>query len=453
MQSHSTESSIFERDRVISSLEDRRTFLILFVTFCLIVMLSLYVWGRSWDDLENYYANAGDVLDGRMPYSDAKFEYPPVALIFMLILRILSWSPVSFYCGFMIETLVFLLIGAYLLSKISDRLIGSRWQVHLILILLPVFSMHFLFARNDAITTVLAILAIWLYIDKRYAPAFVVVAVATMTKLYPAILFLAMIVPFVAQRDWKNLSKGILVTAATCLIIELPFLIADPSTAFAYLTYHSDRGVQLESVVAGFIMVVHLVSDIDIDVVFNYGSHNLTGSIPDAIAPYTNLVLGIVVLAFVAVMIARFVRSDRVKERSVELVCAMSFTLVMLFILFSKVYSAQYLIWVLMLFPLTQLSAFSKNRRTEMLRTIIIFGAISVLSYRLYSAGLVWLQPVPVLAVFLKNILHILLTMEAVHLCLCESSDEPDDGHGMFEGIARRFAEVRSHGHEMNGRA
>lgn len=428
-------------DRIKSILENRTVFLVLLTLICLYVVSHIYI-DKPWGDLRNYYVNAGDVLDGKMPYSEAKFEYPPLALIFMLIPRILSWSPVSFYSLCMIEAFIFILIGAYFLSKISDKLIGSRWQMHLLLLMLPMFSIDLLFVRNDVIPTVFAIISIWLYIQNKYVPAFIILAVAAMIKMYPAVLFLAMIAPFVAGRDWKNLTKGFVAVAVTCLIIELPFLIKDPSTAFAYLTYHSDRGIQIESVVSSIIMVAHLIAGVDASVDSSYGCQNIHGHVADSLSPYMNMALGIFLVAFAVAMVIKIARSERAKEHATEMVCAMSFAFVMLFILFSKVYSAQYLIWILMLFPLTQMRSFSWSRKIELICVAILLGIFSLLSYRMYWKGLTDLQPLSVSLTFMKNIFHILLTLEAVHLCFRECHDEPDDGHGLIGGIVKRTKPV-----------
>lgn len=418
------------RDKAIVLLEDRRVFISLMAVFSALVL----IWtarSNMWSDLDHYYDNAGDVLSGLMPYSEAKFEYPPLSLLFMLIPRILTWDLNSFHYGCVILTYVFLIIGSYFLLRIADEHIGCRWQTHLILMLLILFGSYFIITRNDVYPTVLAIIAFWLYLRNRYVFAFIVMALAAMTKMYPAVFLLAMLMPLLMRREWKTGIVCLIAAVATCLIIELPFLLADPSTAFAYLTYHSDRGIQIESVAAGFFMLYNIFVPGDLVVVFNYGSDNISGVGPDTLAPFMNPILFAVLVVFVLAVFIRAFRSERAKKNMGPLVCIVSVTMLMLFVAFSKVYSAQYIIWIVMLLPLTQMSCFRRFDRTMVLAMLIPFGVFSVLSYLGYNSfGLPNLDPIAICLTFLKNIFHISLTLALLRMCWNEAGGMvmKDDG-------------------------
>ena len=408
-----------------SILEDRRFFIIVMTAVSLWVLWST-AKEDMWGDLDHYYKNAGDVLSGLMPYSGMAFEYPPLSLVFMIIPRVLTWDLESFHYGCAVLTYVFIVIGSYFLIRIADERIGCRWQTHLILILLVVFGGYFVIARNDIYPTVFAIIAFWLYLRDRHVLAFAVMAVATMTKMYPAIFLIPMMIPFVLRGDWKKLSSCVLAVVAVCLVVELPFLIADPSTAFAYLTYHSDRGIQVESVVASIFMVYNILVPGNLSVVFNYGSDNLSGAGPDAVAPFMNIILAIVLLTFIAVMAVRIVREDSFENIGPK-VALISVTMLMLFIAFSKVYSAQYLIWIVMLLPLTQMSCFDEARRNAVLAALIPFGVFSVCSYVGYNTYcLPGLDSMAVCMVALKNVFHILLMLVLLHMCWKETGASAD---------------------------
>ena len=253
-------------------------------------------------------------------------------------------------------------------------------------------------------------------------------ALAAMTKMYPAIFLIPMLMPFVLKGEWKNGVMCLLAAAIVCFIVELPFLITDPSTAFAYLNYHSDRGIQVESVAASFFMIYDLIVPGNLSVVFAYGSDNLSGAGPDALAPFMNTILAVVLISFVAVMLVRIHRL-RVSEITGPQVVLISVTMLMLFIAFSKVYSAQYLIWILMLLPLTQMLCFSRTDRMAVLLVTIPFGLFSVFSYIGYNAiGLPELDSVAVFFTSMKNILHILLTIILLHMCWNETKTVVRDG-------------------------
>lgn len=409
------------RVKGVDFLENRSVYLLLVAVLSLLVLL--YTIGHNaWGDLDHYYDNAGDVLDGLMPYSESKFEYPPLSLVFMLIPRILSWNLESFYFACAIQTYIFLVIAAIVLDRMSDEIVGTRWQARLILLCAIVFCSYFMIARNDVYPTVIALIAIRLFQKNRPVLSAGVLAIAAMTKLYPAIFLLPMLAVLAYKKDWRSILQSLFVAAAICIVVELPFIIADPSSAFAYLSYHSDRGIQVESVAASFFLLWNKLFPGELEVVFNYGSDNLMGPGPDGLAPYMNIILGAVLLAFTIAMCIRCFREAPDYDRSSALFGSMCVAILMLFILFSKVYSAQYLIWIMLLLPLTQASYFSDSRRRTILWTMLFFGIFSLESYTQYSIHLMFNMDDIVVAMFLlKNIFHIILTVELVKMCWAEA--------------------------------
>ncbi len=461
--------------RIVSMLEDRRVFMALMIAASAIVLI--YTEQRGlWGDIDHYYANAGDVLDGKMPYSESRFEYPPLSLIFMLIPRILTWDLNSFHYGCAILTYVFIVIGSYFLLRMADERIGCRWQTHLILLCTIIFGSYFVIARNDVYPTVMAIIALWFYMDRRYAPAFIIMSLAAMTKLYPALFLIPMLLPFILKRDWRNFGTAFICIIAVGLLVESPFLLTDPGTAFAYLTYHSDRGIQVESVASSFFMVYNMIvpgtafayltyhSDRgiqvesvassffmvynmivpgDLAVVFNYGSDNITGVGPDTLAPYMNSIMWAVLAVFFLVMLVRISRADMDGEKVFAVVGVMCVAMLLMFIAFSKVYSAQYYIWIVMLLPFTQLSCLSGSHRREILIILIPFAIFTMASYRAYmELGLMHLDSIAIIMTAIKNVFHVLLMLEVLHMCWCEtrpaSAAERSDA-GLLGAVRGRF--------------
>ncbi len=424
-------------ERIVSALEDRRLFMVLMMVASAIVLIYTELSGM-WGDLDHYYVNAGDVLDGKMPYSESQFEYPPFALVFMLIPRLLSWNLESFHFACAILAYVFIILGSHVLLKMADEFIGSRWQTHLILISLVVFGAYFVIARYDIYPAVMAAIAIWLYMRRSYVPAFFVLALAAMTKLYPAVFLIPMILPMLMNREWKDAGKSLAVFAVTCLIVELPFILADPSTAFDYLSYHSDRGIQIESVASGLFLVYYLFVPSDIGVEFNYGSDNLTGWAPDALAPWMNVITAVVLLAFIAMMVVRMRGRDMDPGKTTAVMCAMCAAMLLLMIMCSKVYSAQYYIWIILVLPFTQVACLSPRHRREIAVLLVLFGFFTMCSYLGYLyLKLDLLYTVPIILLAIKNLFHILLVWELVHLCWFETGGSVED-KGAFELLSRR---------------
>ncbi len=414
-------AGIIDRRRMEAALEDRRTFAVM-VSLVSLAVLVFTQAADKWHDLDHYYDNAGSVLDGMMPYSGFTFEYPPLSLVFMIIPRLLSWDLESYHFACSALAYAFVVIGALVLDRFSDDMVGTRWQSRLIILLTVVFCSYFVIARNDIFAAVLALIGVRLFQRDRAPLAAAVVAVAAMVKLYPAVLLLPMLALLACRRDWRGLMLSVVAAGAVVLLVELPFLLTDPSTAFAYLTYHSDRGIQVESVAGGLFLFADMFVQTDMSVVFGYGSDNVVGHMPDALAPLMNPVMILVLLAFVAVFATRILSGGMDRRRQNAVLGAACAIMVMLFICFSKVYSAQYLIWIMLLLPLTQASCFDSTRRGRVFRITVPFGIFSMLSYFSYACFSIY-EPnaMIVVMIVMKNVFHIALTVELLRMFWAET--------------------------------
>ena len=236
-------------------------------------------------DLTNYYGNISDVVDRHlMPYSDFRFEYPPAALLVFLVPKIFSWDLVSFHFSYAIfAALAYILFAKYLL-KITDHYGIQRANVYISLIVLAIVGNQFITARNDIFAVLMVTLAFYCFAVKRYDLSAVFLAIGAMIKIYPVILVPMFMIIFLSRKDWKGMFRYAIVSGVACVLMELPFIIADPSTAVAYLTYHSDRGLQVEGVVSSVLTFVNLFVPIIDEIGIYYGSNTIVGDIPDMCA-------------------------------------------------------------------------------------------------------------------------------------------------------------------------
>lgn len=409
--------------RVINKCLTSEVAFVIAILSLMVIVLGYTAEHNLWGDLYNYYINAGDVLNGLMPYSEMRFEYPPFALTFMLIPRLLTQTEQGFFYASALLSYLFFALGIVLLIKIADENATPRWRTYLIVLGTLIFTYYFIVARNDVYPTVMVIAAVWLYMKKHYDLAFAVMALGAMTKIYPIIFIPVMLIPFLAQKDWRACIRGLAVSAAVCVIIELPFLITDPSTAFAYLSYHADRGIQIESVAGGCILFLNdFVCSGLASVQFGYGSDNVIGSFADTMAP---LITGLVILIpiFMLWMLVRIYRAHIQDSRQLACLVALIIeTTLLLFVAVNKVYSAQYAIWILLLLPLTMLNCFNKTTRNIVLVFIVPYGLLCLLNgYTYLNCGLPQMDPVAVVVIFLRNLCHLILTGLLIYLCWQET--------------------------------
>ena len=125
-----------------------------------------------------------------------------------------------------------------------------------------------------------------------------------------------------------------------------PFLALTPHGVAASVRGQAGRPLQIESIGAAAFLVAHQVAGTYVRVVESHGSDNLAGAGPNAVATVC-AVLAVVALLAVWVVYAR--RSGGPEETLAA--CAASVTA---YIAFNKVFSPQYLVWLVPLVPLVR---------------------------------------------------------------------------------------------------
>ena len=413
--------------------------LVLCIFAVLVVLIQVL---DRWADVDNYWGNINDVLiDGRMPYSDAPFEYPPLALLVFLVPRLVSWDIDSYHFAFAAMCIVFFLVAMHYGRRIADSLGIDRRLFFIVFVATAIGMYFFNLARYDIVPAALILMAISKYLDGRYHLAFAIIAVATMVKIYPIFVGLAFLLPFLARKEWRSAAVMMAIMASVMLIVELPFLIDDPSTAFSYMTYHSDRGIQVESVVANGVEIWNYIFPGSCHIEFTYGSHNLAGPLADSVSAVMNPVMAASVAAGAVFLLYAFLQASRSDPEGLERLALLSAVfLVLLFVVCSKVYSAQYGIWILTLAPLGFILVEGDGPRRRFLRGIILLAATSFVAAAVYACCGFDLQGINPILELLKNGMTIwLMSFLALGIYACAKGRERPDPSwpiGRFLGVS-----------------
>lgn len=394
--------------------EQRRLFLGISVALVLAyIVFSAYSYG--WSDVAHYYGFSQRVIDDRLvPYSGFPFEYPPLAIVFMLVPRLFSFNDISYNIAYILFAFVGYLVAAHYTFKLADSYGYSRGK--------SVFWVLFAFAslgffavtRYDIFPTAMIIIAFWEFRKGKNAWAFAILGLATMTKLFPALAIAALLMVLLVRREWKNLAVGALVSVAVCVLVELPFVIIDPSTAFDYLDYHSDRGLQVESVFAGVIMFFALFVSSDVGVGDSYGSTNLTGVLPEAIAPYMNALTAVVLIVLVLAVLVCAAKKRPACDRD-YLAAVITVAMITVTLVFSKVFSAQYGVWFMFLYPLLIPRMEEGRFRDAFLLFFVIYAVTAVLNFTLLYNNLSHMGAWGIVNNLVKNIANVALAALTVH--------------------------------------
>lgn len=389
----------------------------LFAIAAAVFLLVIYHLGIDTEVMVVYFPYADELMAGSIP----DIEYPPLALAFLAIPRLFSSTPFGYEIGFVIMTVVFFLIGLVVIGKLAKRYNQSQHQAMLVYTVLMLLMLEFVLDRYDIFPAIITLLSFYCLVTKRYAWAFLLLSIATMTKLYPAVLFPIYLIPFILNRDWTNAVKGTGVFVIVALLVALPIFLSGSDMITNFIEYHMDRPLHVESTAASFIALAAMLGLTSVWTTFSYGSDNLMGAWPDAVAPYLTPLM-LISLFFVygmyAYMLVRLRRERRDNEnnRMIMLSGAVLLSL-LLFIMVGKVFSAQYLIWVIPFIVFMLMTSIDHTHKSYVLALSIAAIALTQLDFVVnvgISGGGDAITDVGMLIILARNLVVIALTVYVI---------------------------------------
>lgn len=313
-----------------------------------------HTWYRSAGqivDTGGYQYAAQQTVDGKLPYRDFPLEYPPGFLLPTLAPEATARpgdfsSYVDAFEWWMAGAGVVLIgIAAGALAALEAS--PARFTSALGLIAVsPLLLGNVMLSRFDLWVAALAIGGLFSMLAGRDRLGGVLVAAAIATKLWPAVL-----VPLGVAWIWRRRGRSAALrwlglVVGVCVAVFLPFAVVAPSGLGHSFGVQLGRPLQIESLGSAILLAAHNLVGLQISVVSSYGSQNLVGAGTTAIAAVTT-VLQVVGLS--AVWIA-FARGPAQAERLATAAAAA----IAVFIAFGKVFSPQYLIWLIPFVPLVR---------------------------------------------------------------------------------------------------
>ena len=312
----------------------------LFLAACAVPDGGLFRAAR-FRDVHVYQGYAEKLLHGALPYRDVFVEYPPGAFaVFM--------PPTAFGAGHynaVFKTLMALCgIGTILLvALLLSELGASRRRLYVsvgLLALAPVALGPISLNTYDAWPALLTVLALYLLLRGRDLLAGGVLGLAVSAKVYPLVL-----VPLAGIYVWRRagprrVGLALAVFAAVILVVVLPFAAYDAHGVVSSFRSQAERGLQVESFGASVLLMADRLGLYHAHVVETTGvaGRNLSGSLPDAVATATLVLEALAVLAV-------WLLYARARDLRGRLPLAFA-AAVAGFLAFTKVFSPQYLVWL-----------------------------------------------------------------------------------------------------------
>jgi len=292
-------------------------------------------------DVHIYQGYAERFLHGQLPYRDVFVEYPPGAFaVFMPPTAFgaphynAAFKSLMALCG--VATILLAALVLVELGVTRGRLVLAVALLALAPVALGPISLN----TYDAWPALLTVLALLLFLRGRALLGAGVLGLAVSAKVYPLVL-----VPLAGIYIWRRAGpRRVLAALAVFVVIAaavvVPFAAYDLHGVASSFRSQAERGLQIESLGASLLLAADRLGLYDANVVETTGvaGRNLSGSLPDAVAVLT-LVLEAVAVVTVWLLYAR------VRDARARLPLAFA-AAVAGFLAFTKVFSPQYLVWL-----------------------------------------------------------------------------------------------------------
>jgi hypothetical protein len=268
---------------------------------------------RCYSDLPVLYTARG-LIDGVFPYARPGFEYPVLTgLVADATARLNRWlgGDVSAYVG--INAL--LLLGCLLLVVWATVATTGRQRDGLLVALAPTVPLAGLI-NWDLLAVAATAVALLAWVRKRPALAGVLLGVGTAVKLYPALILGPIVLLALRERRAAPALRALGGAALAWLAVNLPILLTEPAGWAYFWRFNADRNADFGSVWYALQLLGHPIASLD----------------PIAAGLFAAGCAGIALFAL---------RAPRAPTLPV-----LAFLVVAAFLVTNKVYSPQYVLWL-----------------------------------------------------------------------------------------------------------
>jgi len=236
------------------------------------------------------------------------------------------------------------------------------------------------FDRLDLFLSALVLLALGVLIRGRWPMwSLLVLALAVVFKVVPIALAPIWVigsvpVALLANRNgpggWRQLLLSVagrgLTLAGLVLLIFLPFYLLVGSRALVFFTYHKDRGIEIESTYAAVLGTLKHTTGHELAVVSGHGGCDLVSPLTPVLTQMAPFALGVLLLGAIGLFLAVLLRAVPAGPSAVgapnhlaaahpALFTGFLIVFVLVFLLANKVFSPQFVLWLLPLAPLVPL--------------------------------------------------------------------------------------------------
>ena len=352
-----------------------------------------------------YFDYASLIRQGQVPYADFKVEYPPLALLFFILPRLVSSALPAFTFFYKAEVFLALLIGLFLIYRFARRMGKAPWKTMLVYVLCIVAIGPILAEQFDIFPAILTLGSLYAFTAGKNKMAWALLALGALTKIYPLFLAPVYLVIAVRNRQYRTAGAGILTAVLIGAVFAVPFVIMGSDSIKSLADYHLQRGIQIESTYSSFLLMGDKLGLDPVKTVFNFGSWNLVGRAAEVLSTLS----GYLLMASLLIVYWFIYRRTKPGKSQSTRIGAYSLLVICLVLITSKVLSPQYLVWLIPLVPL-----FVQRGLYIVLEVFIMTGVVTYYLFPHAYLALIDLQTVPVIFLIIRNFLLVALTLLVV---------------------------------------
>jgi Glycosyltransferase family 87 len=293
-------------------------------------------------DVTHFPPRADEWVHGKLPYRDVDFEYPPLAVPLIGLPALVKVG--SYKLGFGLIALAFGLALVALCAEAARLSGGDGRRAAFAMALTPFLAGALVRGYFDLAPMAITLAALVALLRRRTRLGFGLLGLAVMTKGFPLVVAPVALAWLLGRGRRRDALEGLAVMAAVIAVLGVAVLAISPKGAWYSIHYQIARPVEIESSPASLLYAWDWIAGRQGQIVGSYGSVNLEHPGGRALG----IAFGVLLVAVVALL---SYRAARLHDQRTLLVASLG--AVAAFAAFGKVFSPQYVIWLL---PLTALA-------------------------------------------------------------------------------------------------
>jgi uncharacterized membrane protein len=294
-------------------------------------------------DVTHFPPRAQEWIDGKLPYRDVKFEYPPLAIPLIGLPKLVTLG--SYKLGFGLIQLAFGLLLMAMCVLAARRTGGDERRAAFGLAIAPLLAGALMRGYFDVAPIALTVAALVAILYDRVKLGFALLGLAVMTKGFPLVVVPIALAWLLGRGQRRQALEGLVTLVLVGGVLGAAVLAFSPGGAWYAIHYQTARPLEIESTPATMLYAWDWLFGQRGRTFGSFGSINMG----HAGSGFVTALCGFLLVASIVALTYRAARENQPRA----LVLA-SLAAVAAFAAFGKVFSPQYVVW---LFPLIALGA------------------------------------------------------------------------------------------------